>query len=79
MRVRLTDPVQLGGEVTTIARLAAEGRIVFRSFEVTCRKRLGERRTRIAYFADLKDSPTGEGWEIGKLAFLSRTGQEVAP
>jgi len=73
MIVKMSDPVLVDGEVTTLAALADAGRLIFREVEVTCRKRLGERRTRIAYFADLLD--TGEGWEIGRLAYLSRTKQ----
>ena len=58
----------------TIAELATAGQITFRCFEVTCRKRLGERRTRMCYSADL---PDGTGWEIGKTAYMSRTGKSV--
>ena len=75
MIVKMSDPVLVDGEVTTLAALADAGRLIFREVEVTCRKRLGERRTRIAYFAELLD--TGEGWEIGRLAYLSRTKQPV--
>ena len=74
-RTKMSDPVLVDSEVTTIARLADEGRITFRAVTVTCRKRQGERRERIAYLAELKD--TGEGWEIGRLAYLSRTGGDV--
>lgn len=73
-KTRLSDPVLVDGVVTTIAELATAGQIVFRCVEVTCRKRLGERRTRAAYFADL---PDGTGWEIGKTAYMSRTGKSV--
>lgn len=75
MIVRMNDPVQVGHEVTTISRLAEEGRIEFRSVTATCRKRQGERRERTAYCAFLKG--TDECWEIGKLAYLSRTGGKV--
>ena len=73
--VRMNDRVQVEHEVTTIAQLAEEGRIEFRAVTTTCRKRQGERRERIAYCAFLKG--TDECWEIGKLAYLSRTGAPV--
>lgn len=73
-RVTLNEPVELDGEVTTIARLAAEGRIVFREFITYTRKRLGERHERIVYAAEVKGS-ADLWWEIGKLAYLSRTKQ----
>ena len=69
-KIRLRDPVLVDGVVTTIAELATAGQITFHCFEVTCRKRLGERRTRVCYSADL---PDGTGWEIGKTAYMSRT------
>lgn len=74
-RVKMNEPVELDGEVTTIARLAAEGRIVFREFITYTRKRLGERHERIVYAAEVKG--TDLWWEIGKLAYLSRTKQPV--
>ena len=73
--VKMNDPVEVAGEVTTIARLADEGRIVFRAYTTTTRKRQGERRERVMYVAEMRD--TGEGWEIGKLAYLSRTKQPI--
>lgn len=73
--LKLSDPVFVDGEVTTIARLADEGRIKFVEAERVCRKRQGERRVRRVYLAELTD--TGEGWEIGRLAYLSRTGRSV--
>lgn len=69
-KIRLRDPVLVDGVVTTIAELATAGQITFHCFEVTCRKRLGERRTRVCYSADLSD---GTWWEIGKTAYMSRT------
>ena len=72
MRVRLKDSVRLpGGTVSTIATLADEGRIQFNKVD-SFHKRGGG--TRIAYFAELA---SGECWEIGKKAYLSRTGQGV--
>jgi len=62
------------GEITTIAKLADEGRITFREVQNFCGR---GGRLRTAYFADYKaaDRPAGgtSGWEIGKLAYLSRT------
>lgn len=61
------------GEVTTIARLADRGLITFR--EVQHFKGSARGSIRKAYFADM---PDGCGWEISKLAYLSRTGQAVS-
>lgn len=67
---KLTAPVRTpDGEVTTIDALAAAGRIVFREvLHFAYRKNP-------AYFADLDN--TTAGWEISRLAYLSRTGQPV--
>lgn len=73
--VRMNDRVQVEHEVTTIARLAEEGRIEFRAVTTVSRKRHGERHERTAYCAFLKG--TDECWEIGKLAYMSRTGAPV--
>lgn len=72
-RVKLSQPVYgPDGEVTTIAELDERGLIEFTKSDNFV-GRSGKMRT--AYFADMKDG-TG-GWEIGKLAFLSRTKQKV--
>ena len=42
MIVKMSDPVLVDGEVTTLAALADAGRLIFREVEVTCRKRLGD-------------------------------------
>lgn len=64
---RLKDPVCNDGEVTTIDELDKHGMIEFRKVE-HFHKRKG-----VTYFADIKG--TSDGWEIGKMAYLSRTGQ----
>lgn len=74
--VKMNAPVLLDGEVTTIAQLADAGRIEFQQVEVTGRKRLGERKMRTVYLAVVRG--TEEAWEIGRLAYLSRTGQGIA-
>ena len=38
MIVKMSDPVLVDGEVTTLAALADAGRLIFREVEVTCRK-----------------------------------------
>ena len=62
------------GEVATIAALADRGMIEFRKVEKFYAPR-SPNGHRVAYFADLRG--TTSGWEIGKLAYLSRVGQEV--
>lgn len=59
-------------EVTTIAELATRGEIEFRKVD-NFGKRGGGLRT--AYFADIRG--TMEGWEISRLAYLSRTGHKI--
>ena len=73
-KCKMTDLVRhpQTGEVCTLGTFADRGLIEFReigNFHV----RGGN--TRKAYFADIKG--TMNGWEIGKLAYLSRTGQAV--
>ena len=71
MTVRMKDPVRHEGEITTIDELDKKGLIEFKeekNFHT-------ERRSIIAYFADIKG--TEEGWQIGRLAYLSRTGRKV--
>ena len=71
MKVTLSAPVNHDGEVTTISALTARGLITFRHIPKFGRKRGG---VGPAYFADL---PDGSGWEIGKLAYMSRTAQAI--
>jgi hypothetical protein len=69
------------GEVATIAALADRGLIEFRKVERFHSPR-SPNGHRVAYFADMRGTGNGgvtSGWEIGKLAYLSRTGQDVAP
>ena len=71
MTVRMKDPVRHEGEITTIDELDKRGLIEFKeekNFHTG-------RRSIIAYFADIKG--TEEGWQIGRLAYLSRTGRKV--
>lgn len=63
-------------EVSTIAALDAAGRIVWEKVDNWSSRRSAT-GVRTAYFANLKDSPDRAGWEVGKLAYLSRTGQPV--
>ena len=67
MVVRMKDPVRHEGEITTIDELDKRGLIDFKEEKNfhTGKKSI------IAYFADIKG--TEEGWQIGKLAYLSRT------
>ena len=80
MAVRLNDPVRLSetGEVTTIAALAAEGRIRFvtGTHERRVRDSVGGKyKTVTHYHSELLD---GSGfWPISKAAYLSRTGKKV--
>ena len=71
MVVRIKDRVRNDGEITTIADLDKRGMIEYKKVEnFMCRGKVTTK-----YFADIKG--TTEGWEIGKLAFLSRTKQKV--
>ena len=75
--VKLDALVQVSDtEVSTISDLAAQGRIVWEKTDHwhAPRSATGQRT---AYFATLKDSPDRAGWEISRLAYLSRTGQPV--
>lgn len=70
MVIRIKDLVRNDGEITTIAELDARGLIEYKEVKnFLCRG-----KTTTKYFADIKG--TREGWEIGKLAFLSRTKQK---
>jgi len=68
MVVRMKDRVRNDGEITTIAQLDKEGKIEYTKVE----NFLSHGKTK--YFADIKG--TTEGWEIGKLAYLSRRGSK---
>lgn len=70
-KVKLSDPVRHEGEITTISDLDKRGMITFHKSD----RFFGGKTIREAYFADIKG--TSAGWEIGKLAYLSRTGQKV--
>jgi len=67
-RVRLSDPIRLpNGMISTVAELADKGEVEFRKIT-----NFGDRGV-TKYLAELKD---GSGaWEIGELAYLSRTGE----
>ena len=67
-KISLNAPVRYEGRATTIAKLAEQGLIEFKEAKNFVGRR-GSTRTR--YFADVKG--TTSGWEIGKVAFLSRT------
>lgn len=70
-KVRLSDSVRLpDGSISTIAQLANEGRIEFKMVP-----NFGNRGV-TKYFADLKGQDR-TGWEIGELAYLSRTGGTI--
>ena len=74
---KLDAPVRVSDtEISTIADLAAQGRIVW---EKTDHWHAPHSATgqRTAYFATLKESADRAGWEISRLAYLSRTGQPV--
>lgn len=75
--VKLDELVQVSDtEVSTISDLAAQGRIVWEQVDNWASRRSAT-GVRTAYFANLKDSPDRAGWEISRLAYLSRTGQPV--
>ena len=75
--VKLNELVQVSDtEVSTISDLAAQGRIVWERVDNWSSRRSAT-GVRTAYFANLKDSLDRAGWEISKLAYLSRTGQPV--
>ncbi len=71
MVVRMKDSVRHDGEITTIDDLDKRGLIDFKEVENFCTGR----KLTTKYFADIKG--TTEGWEIGKLAYLSRMGKET--
>lgn len=71
MVVRIKDLVRNEGEITTIEALDARGLIEYHEVK----NFWSGRKVTTKYFADIKG--TTEGWEIGKLAFLSRTKQKI--
>jgi hypothetical protein len=78
MTTKINDLVRIEetGEVTTIEALDLEGRITYRMTDKFYTRRGGPFTK---YFADVDyvaGSPS-TGWEISKLAYLSRTGQKV--
>lgn len=83
MRVSLNAEVRVNGtgEITTIATLAAQGRIRWSTCLMAGPKRNGERKEVRRYFADLVDpslpDDTSTGWEIGETAYRSRTGSPL--
>ncbi len=77
MKVKLNAPVRVSdSEVSTIADLDAQGRIVWEKVDNWSSRRSAT-GVRTAYFANLKGGEDREGWEVSKLAYLSRTGQPV--
>lgn len=73
-RFRLDAPVRdMNGNITTIAAMADAGLIVFRKVTIYSSRGQG---TRTAYFADFKGTMTG--FEIGRLAYESRTAGRVS-
>ena len=74
MTTKLNDLVRTpDGEVTTISALDDRGMIAFEAVERFAAR--ASSKPRKAYFASMKG--TLAGWEIGKMAYLSRTGQTV--
>lgn len=71
MVVRIKDLVRNEGEITTIDELGKKGLIEYKEVK----NFLNRGKVTTKYFADIKG--TSEGWEIGKLAYLSRTKQKV--
>ena len=63
---RMKDLVRHGDEITTIDKLDKRGLIEFKKATHFYN------RKGAVYFADIKG--TTDGWEIGKMAYLSRTG-----
>jgi hypothetical protein len=67
----IKDLVRNEGEITTIEKLDARGLIEYHE----AKNFLNRGKVTTKYFAVIKG--TIEGWEIGKLAYLSRTKQKV--
>ena len=73
MVVKMKDLVRNEGEVTTIDELDRRGLIEFREVKNFYSPRA--KKLVAKYFADIKG--TKGGWEIGKLAYLSRIGNKA--
>lgn len=71
MVVKMKDPVRNEGEITTIDELDKRGLIDFKEVK----NFWSGRKHTTKYFADIKG--TNEGWEIGKLGYLGRTGRKI--
>ena len=71
MVVKIKDPVRHEGEVTTIGDLDKRGLIEYKEVK----NFWSGRKLTTKYFADIKG--TKEGWEINKLAYLSRMGKVI--
>ena len=71
----LNDPVNYHGTITTINELDKLGLITYKMVENFHTKR----GVFTKYFADIKnDNPDiMSGYEIGKFAYLSKTGQKI--
>lgn len=67
MIAKTKDLVRHENKITTIDALDKKRLIEYHEVK----NLRGGRGIRVAYFADIKG--TTEGWEIGKMAFLSRT------
>ena len=81
MTVKLNGLVRLSsGEITTINDLDSKGLIVYESCIMDGPKRNGMRKSVIHYQAVIKSTKTDNGcecWDIGKLAYLSKTKQKI--
>ena len=64
-KTRMKDPIRNEGEITTLDELDKRGMIEFRKVEHFYN------RKGAVYFADVKG--TTDGWEIGEVAYQSRT------
>lgn len=71
MTVKLNDRVNHDGRITTIDQLDKEGLVEFEKVDNFCSRRTKTGMT-TKYFANIKG--TKSGWEIGKIAYLSRIG-----
>lgn len=71
--VKMNDKVRYNGKITTIEELDKEGLIEYEECNNYYSRRSASGTT-TKYFANIKED--GTGWEIGKTAYLSRTGQK---
>lgn len=71
--VKINDKVRYNGRITTIEELDKEGLIEYEECNNFYSSRTASGTT-TKYFANIKEA--GTGWEIGKTAYLSRTGQK---